>query len=66
MGHLVNGKAQLAGTGHSYMNKALFKSCNAAVGQMPHSYIFWPEGATIKVLRMEKKTKDISQVRIFE
>jgi len=31
---LVHGKAQLAGNGHSLMSKALFKSCNASVGQM--------------------------------
>jgi len=29
--HLVHGKAQLAGNGHSLMSKALFKSCNPAV-----------------------------------
>jgi len=35
--HLVHGKAQLAGNGHSLMSKALFKSCNASVGQMTRS-----------------------------
>jgi len=35
--HLVHGKAQLAGNGHSLMSKALFKSCNAAVCRMTSS-----------------------------